>query len=58
MSKIYFDSLDDETLEVWVDDEMIGSVNHDQHGWAGMEAVETLVKELAFALNLDLIDNR
>lgn len=38
---------DDEGIEVYVGVKYIGSANHDEHGWAGIEALESTAKKMA-----------
>lgn len=40
---------DDETIEVYVGDELVASANHDEHGWSGMDAVERATLAVARA---------
>jgi hypothetical protein len=37
---------DDETLTVKVDGELIAGANHDDHGWAGMDLLETTARNV------------
>lgn len=41
---------DDEHLEVWIGGREVASANHDAHGWAGMEAVQTTAENVHRAL--------
>jgi hypothetical protein len=41
---------DDEHLEVWIGGQEVASANHDTHGWAGMEAVQTTAENVHRAL--------
>lgn len=43
---------DDETMEVHLNGQYVGSANHDSDGWAGMESLEDLVTNVAEVLNL------
>lgn len=38
---------DDETIIISLNGVKLGQYDHDQHGWAGMEAVESLVQTIA-----------
>jgi hypothetical protein len=40
----------DEKLEIYLGDELIAAVNHDEHGWDGMEAVENAMLRLEAVL--------
>ena len=43
--RIEFDG--DEAYEITYDEKPVANVNHDEHGWAGMEAVLEAVTRLA-----------
>jgi len=43
---------DDETLTILLDGEEVGSANHDEDGWKGMETVEDLVKAIGRVLDI------
>lgn len=49
MKRKFFELIyvDDEHLEVFYNLQPVISVNHDQHGWAGMELVKETVKKIA-----------
>ena len=49
---------DDETMVIKLDGKNIFSGNHDDDGWAGMEAVESVVTEIAKILKIPLLDNQ
>lgn len=57
---IVIERVDDEQVDLFVmrDDERhdISSVNHDDHGWGGMQAVEDAVREVAQALDIKVVD--
>lgn len=55
-TSIYIERPDDETVLIRVGEEEIACVNHDVHGWAGMNAVENVVRELADTFGLPLYD--
>lgn len=44
----------DESFEVLLNDQYLHSFNHDQHGWAGMQAVRDIVISLAEKLNIPI----
>lgn len=46
----------EEQFAVFVDEITFGSFSHDEHGWVGMIAIETLLQDLALKLNIKLID--
>jgi hypothetical protein len=56
MSKITFKRPDEENLDVYVDGEHVGNVNHDDHGWSGMQSAEDLVRRIAEALKIEVTD--
>lgn len=39
--------IDDEAFDIECNKQDVGSFNHDQHGWSGMEAAERLVQRIA-----------
>lgn len=41
---------DDEHLEVWIGGREVASANHDEHGWSGMEAVQSTAEGVHKAL--------
>lgn len=45
---------DEETLEVHLGGEVLGTVTHDSVGWSGMESVETLLTRFATALGVEV----
>lgn len=47
---------DDETLELFLRDRSMGTFNHDEHGWAGMEAAEALFRNIASELGVTVQD--
>lgn len=51
-SKFVLTRDDEESLTVVLNGTEVGSANHDEDGWAGMEAMETLVKAIAAVLNI------
>ena len=46
---------DEEQLEIYLGDVQIASVNHDEEGWAGMEAIENVAVKMAEELGLKII---
>lgn len=47
---------DYERREFYLNDECVASVNHDTHGWSGMEAVECAMKEVARVLGIEVVE--
>jgi hypothetical protein len=45
---------DDETVEVWVGDELIVEANHDEHGWVGMDVAAEAATGVARALGAEV----
>lgn len=43
-------------IDFYYDDDLFCSVNHDEHGWAGMEAVEDALVELATRAGLSIFE--
>lgn len=54
MAKITLNRTDDERLTILVDGEEVGSFDHDQHGWSGMEAAEKLATRMAGKLGIEV----
>lgn len=46
----------DESFSVSIGEKNLGSFNHDQHGWDGMEAVESIIEGIATELNIEIED--
>lgn len=44
---------EDERLEVLVNGEEVATANHDDHGWSGMDAVESATLAVARALGVE-----
>ena len=44
----------DDGFSVLLNDNEIGSFNHDRDGWAGMEAAETLIRNIAGVLDIEV----
>lgn len=42
-----FDHPNDETIRILVDNEVLVTVNHDEHGWAGMDIAVKVAKAIA-----------
>jgi hypothetical protein len=47
---------DDERIEFWIGGEEVGWVSHDEHGRAGMQAVEDMVRKLADVYGADITE--
>lgn len=47
---------DEETVEILANGKFVGSFNHDEHGWVGMDAGESVVRRLADALGIEIIE--
>ncbi len=45
---------DEEHMEVWLNGEQIGALNHDEHGWDGMRTAEALVLQIAAAVGVEV----
>ena len=52
--KVTFHSEDEETLEIFVDDRSMGSVNHDSVGWDGMSAIKRIATRMAMSLGAEI----
>lgn len=44
----------DEVVNFYIEEELIGSVNHDEYGWAGMTATIELVEAIAEAYGIPI----
>lgn len=56
-TSIYLERPDDETLLVRIEEDVVASVNHDEHGWSGMSAVENVVREIADAFGIEVYES-
>ena len=54
IKRISMFSEDEEQLEIRINGETVGTYNHDDHGWAGMQAAEQLAEQFAKALGLKI----
>lgn len=54
MSTVTINWLDDEVVSIQVDGAEVASANHDEHGWAGMEAVINTSTAVARALGAEV----
>lgn len=52
MARIQVKTIDDENIEILVDGEVICYADHDEDGWAGMEKVENLARDMAKKLKI------
>lgn len=46
----------DEQVDVEVASAVVASINHDEHGWSGMQAAIDLTRQLAAALGATVLD--
>ncbi|MBK3780325.1 hypothetical protein G3A43_08645 [Paraburkholderia aspalathi] len=51
-----FKRIDDEAVDVFVNGEDIGRLDHDSIGWAGMEAAEKLLTKMAKLLGAEIVE--
>lgn len=54
---INFERANDEELVVWLDGQELASANHDDHGWAGMEALEQAMRTTATRLGWKVLES-
>lgn len=47
---------DEEHIEFYVGKKLVGDANHDEHGWSGMEATESLIRKMAKALKIKVVE--
>ena len=45
--RLFTEQSSDDTLEVWLDGEVIDTFTYDQVGYAGMEAIKNLIDKIA-----------
>ena len=45
----------DEQLEIFVDGDSVGTFDHDNHGWSGMDAAVRLAEKIAKKLDLEVV---
>lgn len=46
----WIETKDDETTVLSVGEKEVASLNHDEHGFAGMQAAEKMFRKIAFAV--------
>jgi len=46
----------DEVWEIWLDGSKMISVNHDQHGWEGIEGALELTNSIAEKLGIEVVE--
>ncbi len=47
---------DDESVSIRIGTRTVASANHDEHGWAGIELVERMAREVGIALNVPVVE--
>lgn len=47
-----FDYSNDETLDIYLNGQLIVSTNHGDDGWAGMKRIRTAMRKVAFVLDV------
>jgi len=47
MPTIRFETPDDETLDIFIDDKSIGHFDHDFDGWSGMQQAQQMARRVA-----------
>jgi hypothetical protein len=45
----------EETIEFFVDDESVGTVTHDEHGWSAMDDVQCLFERVANRIGAEIV---
>lgn len=45
--------IDEETTEVWANGEYVATLTHDEHGWAGINCVERVIRDIARVLGAE-----
>lgn len=51
-----FKRINDETIEVYVKGDYIGTMTYTELGWSGMSAAEQLLKDMAEALGVTVVE--
>lgn len=44
----------DETLQIYLNDNLIGEYCHDEIGWSGLNQIENLIKEISKTMNWEI----
>ncbi len=52
MARVQIKTIDDENVEILVDGKCICHTDHDEDGWAGMEKLENLARDMAKKLKI------
>lgn len=51
-----FKRIDDEAVDVFVNGQDIGRLDHDSIGWAGMDAAEKMLTKMAKLLGAEIVE--
>lgn len=47
--------VDDESADIYYDDTFLININHEEHGWSGMEAIQNSLTTLANAVDIEVV---
>lgn len=53
---LHFHHLNEESFDILLDGVEIGSANHDNDGWAGMQAIKDVVTAMAHRLGVEVTE--
>lgn len=48
--------IDDESFDIFVNGIFITNVNHDEHGWSGIDTIRALIVSIAYELDMDVTE--
>lgn len=55
MTNIVIQQTDEEQLEIYANGVLVGSYNHDEDGYEGIEKAEALAAQIGYALGVDVV---
>lgn len=47
--------VDDESADIYFDGALVININHDDHGWSGMEAIQYALTSIARAADFEVV---
>lgn len=53
-TKLTYDWISDETAEIFVDGESVGTIDHGAHGWDGMIGTQQILNSVAIFLGWEI----
>ena len=57
MSLFLIKRKNEELVEFYVNGELVGNANHDEHGWSGIEATTSLFESIARTVGAELLES-